>query len=432
MPGAGNGDGAARRSPGAPRDSRARILLDSFLLHRRELSRKHTYQSLRKGGRRRMSKLSILLPTLPCILLACVSQRSLPPITAFTAAGLEAYRTLGLAPGAVEPWEDGMRTTGGRGSYEWWYFDFTFANGTTLVIAFYTKNVMNPGGPMEPTVTFALDRPDGFSLHRSYTTRPGDFSAARNQCGVRMGPNSATGDLHDYLVHVQMDGVRADLALHGTVPPWRPGTGHLFFGSHYFAWLCSVPQGSVRGTLVIDGAAEQVSGVGYHDHNWGDTSMVDLIHHWYWGRAQAGPYTVIASDIFPNESYGGRPVPIFMLARDGARVVDDASKVHVSFDGFRVDELTGKPVASTVVYDYVDGPVHFRVTFRRQTALLRIRLIDVLSGLQAFLARIAGFDGAYLRFTGPTTVERFDSGTVVESYTERTAVWELMYFGNAP
>jgi hypothetical protein len=158
--------------------------------------------------------------------------------------------------------------------------------------------------------------------------------------------------------------------------------------------------------------------------------MTDLIHHWYWGRAQAGPYTVIASDIFPNASYRGDPVRIFMLARDGVLVADDASKVSVSFNDVHVDEVTRKPVAGAVIYDYADGPVRYRVTFHREKDLLRTRLIDVLPGPQAFLARIAGFDGAYLRFTGPTTVERLEDGAAVEDSTEPTAVWEMMYLGH--
>jgi hypothetical protein len=190
-----------------------------------------------------------------------------------------------------------------------------------------------------------------------------------------------------------------------------------------------VPQGAVRGILVIGGQAREVDGVGYHDHNWGDASMADLIHHWYWGRAQVGPYTVIASDIFPNARYGASPAAIFMLARDGVLIADDASKVQVSFDGIRVEQTTHTPVAGAVVYDYADGPVRYRVTFRREKDLLAIRLLDVLPGPQAFLARIAGFDGAYLRFTGPATVERFAGGAAVENSTERAAVWELMYFG---
>ena len=33
------------------------------------------------------------------------------------------YQKLGLTRNKVEIWEDGMRTDGSKGTYEWWYFD---------------------------------------------------------------------------------------------------------------------------------------------------------------------------------------------------------------------------------------------------------------------------------------------------------------------
>ena len=33
------------------------------------------------------------------------------------------YQKMGLKKGEVEIWEDGLRTDGSKGSYEWWYFD---------------------------------------------------------------------------------------------------------------------------------------------------------------------------------------------------------------------------------------------------------------------------------------------------------------------
>lgn len=75
-------------------------------------------------------------------------------------------------------------------------------------------------------------------------------------------------------------------------------------GERYFAWLPSVPQGEVSGTITVAGKSEIVTGTGYHDHTWGDTSMAKLIHDWYWGRAKIGTYTVIASYITATDAYG--------------------------------------------------------------------------------------------------------------------------------
>jgi hypothetical protein len=43
-------------------------------------------------------------------------------------------------------------------------------------------------------------------------------------------------------------------------------------------------------------------------------------------------------------------------------------------------------------------------------------------------AKLIGFEGSYLRFEGNATIEKLENGTVVESVTEDSAVWELMYF----
>jgi hypothetical protein len=63
---------------------------------------------------------------------------------------------------------------------------------------------------------------------------------------------------------------------------------------------------------------------------------------------------------------------------------------------------------------------------------VRTKFVDLLTGFKRFLARFAGFDGAYLRFGGTATLERFEAGRVVETVSQDSAVWELMYFGHAP
>ena len=322
---------------------------------------------------------------------------------------------------------------GGRRPHERWYFDFSLDDGSTLVVVFLTKDFTRPRAPLSPVVTFSFDSPDGTTVSRAVTANAADFSAARDRCDVRIGTCTAAGDLCDYRVHYEDDEVRADLRLHGTVPSWRPGTGYaLFDEERFFAWLPSVPRGTVEGTVTIGGAARAVAGVGYHDHNWGNAALPGLVHDWYWGRARIGDFTVIASFITATDRYRGVCLPVFMVARGGAIVADDASKVRFSASDVFTDPLTGKPVAGVLVYEYDDGTSRCRITFRRRADLVRTRFVDMLTGFTRFLARLACFDGAYLRFGGTVTLERFDGGRVAETVSQNAAVWELMYFGHAP
>jgi hypothetical protein len=88
----------------------------------------------------------------------------------------------------------------------------------------------------------------------------------------------------------------------------RPKSGHLYFGTEgreeLFAWLPSVPQGVAHVRCKIGHEEYRASGSGYHGHNWGDVPMQTLVHDWYWARAKAGPYTVIAAGGTLGGSFG--------------------------------------------------------------------------------------------------------------------------------
>jgi hypothetical protein len=352
------------------------------------------------------------------------------PVLARLGSTPEEYERLGISSDHIEPREDGMRTDGGKGTFEWWYLDATLSDGSTLVVTFNTKLVTAADHPLEPYANVCFDRPDGTKLDTNTPVFTEDFKASTEGCDVRMGPNSFVGDLHTYDIHVETDEITVDVTLTGEVPPWRPKTGHFLFEEDehlFFAWLPSVPQGKVTATITVGGETVEVTGTGYHDHNWGNCSMLKVIDNWYWGRAQLGPYTVIACLVTGAERYGLAAFPIFLLAKDGQVIADDDALVSFVESEVHIDEGTGKPVGDVLTYTYA-GEVDFRVTWERKETIFRAQFIDALHGLQHFLARMIGFDGAYLRFTGTITLEKLEDGQVVETETNE-AIWEEMYFG---
>jgi hypothetical protein len=333
------------------------------------------------------------------------------------------YARLGLQRGHVEQWEDGMRTSGQPGSYEWWYFDAHLDDGSSLVITFYTKWILSPKGPEAPLITVELTLAGQPTRHLEVHGTPKQFSASKERCDVQLNDSYFRGDLNTYQIKVV-----------GQVPAWRPATGHTYFGAHddhLFAWLPSVPQGKVVATITEKGSLPRtLTGVGYHDHNWGDVVMSKLLNHWYWGRAQAGPYSVIAAYLYAEKAYGRTELPQFMLAKDGKIVADLSSKVALSLEDTFTDSKSGKPVANRVIYDYrEDEQNRYRVVFQRSQTILDYKLADTVTGLKHILARVAGVDGAYQRFSGTVSVQRFVGDKVVDEGSD-PGIWELMYFGH--
>ncbi len=346
----------------------------------------------------------------------------------------EDFARLGIQRGPVQPWEDGMRTTGGRGSYEWWYFDSHLEDGSSLVVTFYTKWLLNPKAKEAPMIQVDLDRPGRPARQLFVHATPPEFSASKEGCDVRMKGCYFRGDLHTYQIKVVADDVTVEAELVGQVPSWRQATGVTYFGAHdehTFAWLPSVPQGKVTVTIAEKGAPPQtLHGIGYHDHNWGDVAMSKLLNHWYWGRAQAGPYSVIAAYLYAEKEYGRTELPQIVIARDGQIVADDASKVRLVLEDVFTDAHSDKPVANRVIYDYAqDARTRYRVIFQRSQTLLDQKFADTVTGIKHALAVLARVDGAYLRFSGTVTVEKYENGTLVETASD-PGIWELMYLGH--
>lgn len=343
------------------------------------------------------------------------------------------YARLGIEPRAIKLWEDGMRTDGSPGTYEWWYFDAHLDDGAKLVVVFLTKEMIDLEKPLTPSIRIDLTLPDGTSVRKLTGLAAETFSASTETCDVRIGDNMFAGDLHTYTIRARVEEIEVDVTLTGQVPAWRPETGYWLFGEegeHYFAWLPSVPQGKVEATYRVGGDTRTTTGVGYHDHNWGNAAMPGLMHHWYWARGAAGPYSVIASYITAEKRYGYDALPVFMLARDGELIADDGGKVTFEELGRYTDTATGKPVGNVTRYTYTDREERYVITFTRYADLAADKFIDDLKGLKKAVARLARFDGAYLRFAGELRIERYRGEQLVESHTE-DALWELMYFGKA-
>jgi len=344
------------------------------------------------------------------------------------------YARLGLARKDIKPWEDGARTDDLPGSYEWWYFDAHLEDGTKLVVVFLDKDLAMPQKPLEPTIRLNLDLADGRSFEKVVTFDPAEWSSAKNHADVRIGENRFTGDLHTYRITATVDDIAVDITLEGEVPPWRPETGYMLFGEdrkREFSWLPSIPQGKVTAKYSIGDERHETMGTGYHDHNWGNVGMMEIIHDWYWGRGQAGPYSVIASSITAHEKYDYAAIPIFMLAKDGVLIGDDPSRLRFDALGTFIDSVTKKPVANITRYTYGADDERYVVTFTRHRDLLRSRMIEGLHGVKRVAAELLHFDGAYLRFSGEIRVEHYQGSEIVDQYVTADAIWELMYFGHA-
>ncbi|MCC7076882.1 MAG: hypothetical protein IT198_07125 [Acidimicrobiia bacterium] len=256
------------------------------------------------------------------------------------AAQAEALASLGVDPKVVAVSEDGLRTVDDlEHSFEWWYFDMQFDDGSTLVATFNTKPHTGPDGPLDPSVLVIYHGSDGTKIRAGVNHPRSEFSAAADGCDVRVGPNTVRGDLARYRLHLEDAGIKADLTLERHAPSWRPGAGITYYDSAHkqqLGWVVPVPYGTVHGTVAVDGGEpHRVTGSGYHDHNWGNREMSAGLDHWYWGRAHIGDFTVVYVRMTTKGHFGlgALNIPTFMLTKGEELITDDMLPLRLETRG---------------------------------------------------------------------------------------------------
>src|SRR5260370_6465271 len=177
-------------------------------------------------------------------------------------------------------------------------------------------------------------------------------------------------------------------------------------GDKLFAWLVAVQEGAVTGTLTADRGTRQVTGSGYHDHNWGNVSPANLFDNWWWGRGRTGGHTIIAADIHGKAAVGGTRIPLFFVGDDHQVQVNAYGPEVSAVEGGPVrhpDPKHERPIPSGVSYTTADGS---RAEFKISDRL--VKSVDELADQSFFIKTAAAIMGKkpwYTRFVSPITLE---------------------------
>lgn len=339
------------------------------------------------------------------------------------------YKRLNLTRGIPEAWEDGMRTTGGKGTYEWWYFDAHLEDGSKIVIVFYTKAMTDVNKPLNAYATLNIDYSDGTKIERYLPSAV--FRSATDQCDVNIGKNYFRGDLKSYKIHLEDHDFQLDIEFHNESESWRSETGHIYFGQKgdFFAWLVPVPKGTSKVTYTFQDRTISTEGICYHDHNWGNKMMHKLINHWYWSRSEFGPYTIIACQIIPEKKYGHDPVYLINILKDGKKILDNPSHLILYKSYPVIADLGHKPISDHMILRYEEGTLRFDIELNRQKNIMETYLIQQ-EFKRKMAKRLIGFNGAYFRIAGKARLNIFENNQLNQSFENDHSIWELMFFGN--
>ena len=342
---------------------------------------------------------------------------------AFLAFSDSDYLDLGLKKDSVEVWEDGMRSNGKSGSFEWWYSDFIFSDGTTVAVVFYTKFIFNTYGPAHPMVSITIQSPNGKTTQETYLQSVNtEINASKLFPDVHIGKSYLTYHEGNYQLHFEKDNLIFDATMISTLPMIRAKTGFVYFGESkekYFAWLPAQASSNVKATLSKNGVESNLLGIGYHDHNWGNSPMNENINSWYWGRAKVGEYTLVFSEIVAHEDFNNSKIPLLLIGKKD-KYIKLKGDILVTKSNEITHPSTNKSYATTLTFTQKDenGLKYTIVTKYKQD----ITFLDM-----NLLPFEIGKNPTYLRSLGDINLTITERNNTQKSYLGQ-AILEQMSF----
>ena len=279
----------------------------------------------------------------------------LPPMAVLAEGQLPGFTFYGRDPGDPQAWADALRLDPAQfapGQFEWWYSDGHLSNGVTFVASWHLE--IDGDGVLQPYITVNFATADGVLLDRKVRFPASGARFGQEHCDVAIGRHfiRSLDGLSRYELYIDPetnDGYGLHLELERTVPSYNPGPddGRNPVGP-YFRWVCAVPNGRIRGTVTVGSVSHEVTGSGYHDHNWGNVPMSLLVRDWHWARGEAEGLTAVAASVRFNNGVEARNV--YVADASGVAVAALGPSVGFEVLAASTQPDTGKTIGSDIVF----------------------------------------------------------------------------------
>lgn len=231
----------------------------------------------------------------------------------------------------VKPSDNAAHPSTDKHAFEHWYFDARLDDGRIVVAMIQTRELVH----RKPGVEVHVYSADGERREAVRTYTDADLRASTDRVDVQVGRSYAKlvreeDGLPVYEVAVSEGDLGFDLTFTAEVPPWMPGRGRVDYNDReFFAWVVGAPRARVKGTVTVDGETTEVTGTGYHDHNWGVGDMKRLIAKWYWGRLYTEDFSLVYAMVHTQKKYGSHWAQPVMIAR-GREVIFSEGEVELT------------------------------------------------------------------------------------------------------
>jgi len=354
------------------------------------------------------------------LFVACAPSATVAPAAPEAPASTLTLTSADPAAYQLNAIDDGRHEFPDGENYEWWYMDASFENGYSFVTAWHFMNA-KVSGILVPVrvIQFSIYNPQGNKIAAAPVFMAYNCNASNKSCDVTMGNNHFKGNYPRYDVEFLEGNIGCQLTFENLTQGFRsPPRGITYFSrepERYMGWAVAQPKAKVTGILIVDGKEIPVTGVGYHDHNWGNTMLNDIYSFWHWGRIMSGDYTFIYTVGESSKITGNKPVT-GLITFKGHDLVDLSDKLNADYIDLTLDKMTGINYPKTMVMRVESPNVKGTVTNRVKELVES----ELLPGMKE------GAGNGYLRFLSDCDIKLDVKDEKIE--TNASLIHELIHF----
>ncbi len=226
---------------------------------------------------------------------------------------------------------------------EWWYFNVYNEEMQFLVcyLLFDPGNLTGIGDAEVLAVVY-----DGMPLIGFTSTSVSDFTADYEKPNVTIGSNTllalndttvvVNGSCYDIYLNIP---IQWNLRYTMDVGSWFGAPEPMLVGHRpddWMQWLSYMTGANVQGTITIGGITYNMSGRGYHDHNWGEWLFDDP--YWNWAQVSVPEENVslILGDVIVP------PARNIMMAFKYNETTITFDEINLSYTSYGFDPTTSK------------------------------------------------------------------------------------------
>lgn len=298
----------------------------------------------------------------------------------------------------VLPEDDGLQIADfSKGDFEWWYFDIDDQKSGCFL-----KIVLHIGtDPLRrkifPQLALSVNTPE-VSVSPTLPFEFSELQADTLQCNISVNNRikiwSEINEKPEYFIQINVSRFHCNLRFSAILEGWKP---HRYKSNYQygkkkceFYWVVPQPKAKVDGEFSFDNKIYKIAGAtGYHDHNYQKVDrehplyLDSLVNKWYWGKCNAGKYTIIFMDIsFKNSRSQG-----IMVAEDNKIIHSSNSLTECSVKEYGYDEILKSKYPASLLIKSNDENFPLHAEFEFEKILDHKDLLDGVNPLLKFLIK---------------------------------------------